>query len=445
MARGFQLLHFTRLLVLLLTALLSAMQLRPALAANVGELATEEATEDWLLEARLDKAHAYPYERIGLTVTFLVGRVAVRNIQYPRLQRTAFDLGEFAPPIQTNQSRNGRDYIAHEFTATLVPRGNGRIEVGPVELGFDLLAPPGGATAYFGASEPRAMSARSRSLSLTILPLPTWGRPADFSGAVGQYRVARDVSPKAIRSGDAVTLTTRIQGSAAATRFPCTSVDLPGTRAYPTRTRRSGDSLVCEQVLLVDADTDLAIPAAHITFFDPQTGRYDTAHSAVIQLKVAPPLRNANVRTAAPPATPPDPTGEPAAGPWWYALIGLPLLAAGLILAFRRKRRAVAGHGAGPVPSLLALERALDESDSGRFYTEAYSVAQQVAAWRLSRSSAGITAANLESASEFSGAMAVLAELMHECDAVRYGNARRNPLDMKRHHQLLRAALQDAL
>lgn len=383
------------------------------------------SNEDWLLEAHLDKTRSYPGEPVRLTVRFLVGQVSVRNIQYPHLERTGLGPGEFSAPVQSRQSRDGRDYIAYAFTTTLTPRGSGTLEIGPVELGFDLLEAGGGAAAFFGGTEPRAVTARATPVLLRVLPLPARGRPENFSGAVGHFHVTREIEPDRIRSGEAVTLRTRIQGNDAASRFSCPALNLPGTRGYPPRDRREGNVLACEQVLLVDAVDDLSIPAARINFFDPRTGRYDTASSQPVRLEITPPRMDENPGSS-PPPQPRERMGDVPATSWWPAFIGLaPPLIWLLWLAWRRR-----GHSARMERSatrhahiLSTLENAREHADPTRFYAEAHRFAQNIAAERLGKQPAGITAGDLVSAAEVQGGMSGLADLLRECDAVRYGDA----------------------
>jgi hypothetical protein len=408
---------FGRFFLTVLVGILSIVQLAQA------------AGDDWRLEARLEKTQAYPLEKVQLVVTFLVGQVTVRNIQYPRLSPIGFQLGEFSPPSKNQQTRNGQDYIAHEFSATLRAPGPGPIRIGPVELGFDLIAPSGGSAAFFGGDVPRAITASAGPVSLDIRPLPERGRPAEFSGAIGRYSVDRSVAPETIQSGDAITVTTRIQGLEQGGRFVCPSLALPGTRSYPPRARPAKNSLVCEQVLRVDAGQNLPIPAASINYFDPTTGRYETARSKSMTLRVgSAPSGRRPENIPAPMAKPPE---SPASAnwPWWGALIGL-ILAGGAVFASRRGRREDAKGN--PVlqlrEKLNAVEFALASNDPIGFYAAVFRCAQELAAIRLDSPAPALTASSLDPCPQH----AALAALMSECDAVRYGGSSPDPWQMAR-------------
>jgi hypothetical protein len=142
--------------------------------------ASDAPDDQFILEVLPKKTRAYVHEALPLTVTLLAGPVSIRNVQYPRLVGEAFRTADYAPPRQASTTRNDREYVAYEFSTTLVASRSGEIELRPAELQFDLLAPGSGAAAFFGDSEPRRVTVRSQPVRFTVLPLPAKGKPADF-------------------------------------------------------------------------------------------------------------------------------------------------------------------------------------------------------------------------------------------------------------------------
>lgn len=242
--------------------------------------------EELSLELSLNKNRVYPGESLTATVTLLAGQVPVRNIQYPVLKGGPYKLSEFAPPRSSGFNRDGHDYTAHEFTAALTMFGSGEFRIGPAELGCDILVPEGGASTFFGGGEPKAVKLRSPPVSLVVLPLPPDGRPANFNGAVGRFKVSRQALSKPIRSGDPVTVTTRIEGTGNMDAFSCQPIELPNVRSYPPRTQRAAHRLSCEQVLIPERESSLTIPGAAISFFDPLSARYRSIDSGPVHVEV---------------------------------------------------------------------------------------------------------------------------------------------------------------
>jgi hypothetical protein len=358
---------------------------------------------DTLLELHLEKTRVWPRQPVDVTVTFLVSQTQVRDVEYPGLDGTGFQRGAFAPPVEKTLVREGREYRAQEFTATLIPEQAGIRMVGPAEIGFLRLAEARGAQAFFGASEPQPERIQSAPVRLEVLPLPARGRPAEFAGAVGRYRLSRSIREAGPAPDGAVTVTTRYQGPDARRWFACPEVQLPGVRAYPPQIRQERDSLVCRQVLLAEADATL--PALRIAYFDPKRARYVTEESPAIPLRAAaiaepPPL-------AAPrPSKPAASTRTASLSPWWLLFL-LPLPVLGL---WRRRGRAHRNTRY----DLKPLQQALD--DIPAFHAEAHRLAQALAAAKLGRPAAGLTAADMPEEE-------ILAKVLRACDAVRYGGA----------------------
>jgi hypothetical protein len=356
------------------------------------------------------KNRAYVHEAVPLTVTLLAGPVSIRNVQYPRLVGEAFRTADYAPPRQASSTRDDREYAAYEFSTTLVASRSGDIELGPAELQFDLLAPGSGAAAFFGDSEPRPVTVRSQPVRFTVLPLPAKGKPAGFAGAVGRFTLAREVSPKAIQSGDPVTLTTRIEGAGNIDSFSCPALSLPGVRAYPPVARSTESSLICEQVLVPEAATAVEIPVLSVSYFDPRRERYQTLTSQAIEIQVSPATSPAStapttavttVAAVAPETSEPAPvSATPLAR---LAAVATAIVAAVLLLVLinRAMRRSshpsqpppVATAAAGPSVAdwLAEAERGLAANDPAAFHTAVFRALQGHLAARHGVHAAAIT------------------------------------------------------
>lgn len=402
--------------------------------------------DELILEVRPEKSRVFLHERTPVIVTLLVGQVSVRNIQYPRLSGVVFMTSEFASPHRKSITRNGHEYTAYEFATTLTPRRSGKTELGPAELSCDLLAPSGGATDFFGGNESQSTTIRSEPVSFTILPLPTRGQPANFTGVVGRLAVSRTVTPKEIQSGDPVMVTTRIEGVGDFDSFPCPSISLPGVRSYPARGWRTESSLTCEQALILQTDSIKEIPAFSISFFDPLRERYGTAKSQPVPLKF-------KIRT-------PSPVGDkarasavimplaPRQSNWLLMAVfaGVFVVTAGAISRAKWRQRNVNDHPAEIAPALhrylAEAEAALLENDAKRFYLAAFRLLQASAAAYECLPSAGLTGdgfnVDLSRGDARDPASTSYPDLFRECDAVRYGKAARSCQDMLRTFNNLR-------
>lgn len=129
--------------------------------------------------------------------------------------------------------------------------------------------------------------------STEVQPVPTTGRPADYRGAVGRYNIVTQATPTAVNAGDSITLNIGIEGTG-----PMELVQAPPLSELPFLT---ADFKVADQSLagFVQDTTKLfsttirprhegitQIPAIPFSFFDPDTGHYETAMSDPISITV---------------------------------------------------------------------------------------------------------------------------------------------------------------
>jgi hypothetical protein len=66
---------------------------------------------------------------------------------------------------------------------------------------------------FFGATVPKDITVSSPAADLTVLALPMEGRPSDFSGAVGTFKVASELSSTTAATGDPLTLRMQVSGA----------------------------------------------------------------------------------------------------------------------------------------------------------------------------------------------------------------------------------------
>lgn len=411
---------------------------------------TEPGVSDQLLlELSLDKQNAFPGERVTLTATLLVGAVTFRNIQYPRIGDGPYRLTPFTQSGQFAVTRNSRALTAYEFKSTLTPERQGSWPIGPAELQGDLQQPGKGSAGFFGEAVSQSTQVRSAPTMLEVRPLPSHGRPADFTGALGRYSVHRTASAAAIHTGDPVTITTRIEGEGNFAGFSCQPVQLSGVRAYPPISRLHGNRLICEQVLIPLQAQYLQIPSIHVSFFDMDAQRYGSSQTKPIFLTVSPlpetrpaqPEKSAR-QTRAFDSPPPKP-GDAAPVWTWVELIGfigLGLFTWAMFSLLRQRRRrlslqsATESHPAPErIPALLNdASQALAAVDADRFYAAAFRTAQIIAATKSGHLLSCLSVTGTAEPSTDS-----LAEVFVQCDAVRYGKANSNIDTMNRLYSML--------
>jgi hypothetical protein len=170
----------------------------------------------------------------------------------------------------------------------------------------------------FGATIPKDITITSPQTDLTVLALPTEGRPADFSGAVGTFKISNDLSAATAAVGDPLTLKMRVTGTGNFDRVDSPMLEhVDEWKTYPPKsTFTPGDSIgykgekTFEQPLIATHPGAQTVPGLTFSYFDPNTRKYETARSAPLNVTISPAL--ADTLTAAQPPGP-STTAAPAA------------------------------------------------------------------------------------------------------------------------------------
>lgn len=254
--------------------------------------------QEIFLEASLDKTRAYVGEQVTLTMSFETAVPLLGNVNYDAPKLEGF-LSEDLGQAQANELRGGRPYNATRVRTALFPVHPGKLLIGSaqartavargVSAGGDLFE------RFFSMSSPEPVAVRSEPVSVEVLPLPEEGKPAEFAGAVGRYRLRAAVDRSRLKAGEAATLTVTIEGtgnlrSVGEPRRP----ELPQLRFFDTESSVTvekkdgavGGVKTLKTVFVPRASGALVIPPLTLWHFDPAKRAYVKAESQALRLEV---------------------------------------------------------------------------------------------------------------------------------------------------------------
>ena len=324
---------------------------------------------------------------------------------------------------------------------------------------------------FFGRG--RTLLVRSPEVTVEVLPLPVKGRPPEFDGAVGTYRMMSTLQPPAPRAGDPVTLTLSIQGKGniGAVGEPFLG-DLAGFKKYdPKVSEEAGDTgsgyggtKTFEYILIPEAPGTLAIPPARFTFFDPEARAYRTLQTDPRELAVGGHLREseedtryllsrkdievvgADIRHIKPDVGELGDAGYLYRNvAFWLAQAMMPLAYAGLYL-WQRHRRRLEGdvayarrrgaRGAAGRRLKTARRMLAEGAPPPDFHAEIHRAVLEFVADHLNRSAAGLEKEECSKELRRRGApqqtVEDLGELLEECEFARYASGAVSAEEMRR-------------
>ncbi|MDD4102705.1 MAG: SH3 domain-containing protein [Kiritimatiellae bacterium] len=192
-----------------------------------------------------------------------VGRLEALSRQRVVRDGQAFDVLRYAATARCRQA------VAHTFNPTAQCMLSERRNVG-----------------FFSHWQSHPRQHRLAPFTLKVLPLPEQGKPENFSGAVGIFRLVGNLSKNSVRPGDIVTLSLELtgQGWLNNTSMPQPPAS-PHFKSYPVKeTSRSDMRVTTEQSLIPQSTNATEIAAVSFNFFNPGSGRYEESTAGPFRL-----------------------------------------------------------------------------------------------------------------------------------------------------------------
>lgn len=139
---------------------------------------------------------------------------------------------------------------------------------------------------FFSFSSSSSEQLRIAPFKLIIQELPQLGRPADFSGAIGTFKLQGTLSKTQVHPGDIITLKLELSGKGWLNNAPMPAPLLSKEfKPYPAKeSLRQDNRITTEQIIIPLTTNALAIGAARFNYFNPQSEQYETSSSPQFNL-----------------------------------------------------------------------------------------------------------------------------------------------------------------
>ena len=260
------------------------------------------------VEAAVDNPRPYVNEQIIYTFRYLyTARIPSFNSpKYTPPSLRQFWTTELERKQAQRQMIDGILYRIEEIQVGLFPITAGRVTIEPGRLSLPLST---------GTGRPQSSNVLiTNPVEIDVRPLPKEGKPTNFTGAVGQYRIHAQVDRQTIEVGEGFTLRVQVSGMGNIKTVPAPTVPtLPNMAIYdPQITDAIGvvDSKVrgsrtYEYVIIPSKEGDWTVSAIDYPYFDPQTEHYHATRTVPTTINVLP-NPNAAVETTPPHATQSD-------------------------------------------------------------------------------------------------------------------------------------------
>lgn len=284
-----------------------------------------EAGDFAFAEIRLEKKKAYVGEAVPIEVRLYLDNGPRWNLrQQPVLSGSGFTLKPFGKLSERPVEMAGKNYIAVTFRSLITAGKAGKISIGPLPvkasyseqriLGFGRIGRPGNA---------RDIEITAPAVELDAQLLPSAGRPADFDGAIGKFSFEGIGTPNRVNVGEPVQMVLKVTGDGNFDLINAPKLSDPnGWRAYDGENKFEPDDELgftgtkTFTIPVAPTSRKTTMPSFNFSFFNPETGKYQTLKTAAAPLTVTGAVSTTPAVAAnepAPAAEAPKPTPAPAA------------------------------------------------------------------------------------------------------------------------------------
>lgn len=251
--------------------------------------------EAFFIQVEVDKTEVFEGEQVTASwYVYTRGQMeSLDRLKFPDLKGFWKEIIEEVPSIQFSEEIiNGVVYkkaLLASHALFPIKAGTAVIDEYKIKSRVRTQSQSFGGFGYGQAYEYTKSSAR---VKINVKPLPTEGRPKDFSGAVGQFDVNASVDSQSILVNQPFSLKVRFEGNGNAKLIELPAIEWPkNVEVYDTKSDakffKNGRSYKEFEVLLIPREEgELKIPAISVGTFDPQTKKYVNRQTQEIILRV---------------------------------------------------------------------------------------------------------------------------------------------------------------
>jgi hypothetical protein len=264
------------------------------------------AGDDLFIRAIPNKRRVYQNEAVIVTYRIYT-QVNVSSYGVSKLPETAgfwaedFDQGQ---PQTREEVLNGKKYVVADIKkVALFPTSSGSKTIGSLVIDCDVRMQSRRRTTdifdsffddpFFNRTVRKSIY--SKPIEVEVLPLPSEGRPGNFSGAVGDFRLEANIDKQNVKTNEAISLKIKISGVGNIKILPQPQLAIPSDfQQYDPKvteniSRQGGaisGSKTFEYVLVPRFPGEQQIRPFEFSYFDPQAATYRTLSSPSFSIHV---------------------------------------------------------------------------------------------------------------------------------------------------------------
>ena len=251
---------------------------------------------DVLVVAETDKKNVSVGEQVSLTYKILT-QLPITQVELKEIPALNGFWVEEIPtsknPEAQNRVVNGKQFAEYIVKKqALFPTGAGTQQIPSSTFGLVVRTGTGG---LFSLGSQEAVVRKTDPIAIKVAAIPEKGRPPNFVGAVGNFKLESSVDKSSAEAGEAVNLKVTLTGIGnlkTITDFPLPS--LPGFKIYSSKSNDNmnfkNDVLqgtkTWEYVIIPQAPGHEIIPELKFDYFSPESRQFQEARTPPLQVTV---------------------------------------------------------------------------------------------------------------------------------------------------------------
>lgn len=269
---------------------------------------------DVFIKASINNTHPYLGQQVVVTYKIYT-RLPVSNLAIDKV--ASFKglwsqdlLGNNTTLTQEHETIHGKQYVVAVIRKlALIPQQTGKLTIDPLQLQCSIQVRvqrqrPSGNDPFQDFFNDPFFNQNVRNINTTLTsnpvvldvkPLPEKGQPADFSGAVGNFRLETSVDKPELSTNDALTLKVTITGKGNLELISPPKVNFPSDfetydpKVVPNIIKTNdgiSGSMEFDYIAIPRNPANVVIAPVTFTYFNPADKKYHTEHSDTIKIKV---------------------------------------------------------------------------------------------------------------------------------------------------------------
>lgn len=272
-----------------------------ASAGNGGQ-STSIGKDDYFVRVEVSNRNVYEQEGFLVTFKLYAARMCgLNNAKFPEYEGFLAQEIEQKDPQWSQDHYNGRNYYTVILKQTvLYPQRPGKLTIDSGKFDAVIRIPTQRQIRSifdeFADTHTNVQKVLvSSPVTIDVKPLPS-GKPASFSGAVGNFTMTSDINSTNVKTNDAVTIKLKISGNGNIKLIKNPEVVFPNDfdifdpkveTDLKTTTAGVSGSKTIEYMAIPRYAGEFEIPAIAFSYFEPKSGSYKTLKSDAYKLHVA--------------------------------------------------------------------------------------------------------------------------------------------------------------